>query len=98
MFSDRSALRRLSTFIASDRVDYYGLTAGVSKRTPLALVQDPSPEALVLVTTLSVRTALGFGEARALTIDLDLPEAPRDDRADVLFFEVMPYLGSAVVF
>jgi hypothetical protein len=98
LFSDRSALRRLGTFIASDRVDYYGVTLGVSKRTPLALVDDPSPEALVLVTTLSVRSSMGFGQARALTIDLDQPEAPRDDRSDVTYYEVMPYLGSSVVF
>ena len=98
LFSDRATLRRLSDFIASDRVDYYGLTAGVSKRTPLALVQDPSPEALVLVTTLSLRSSVGFGQARALTLDLDQPDLPRDDRSDVTFFEVMPYLGSSVVF
>ncbi len=98
LFSDRATLRRLSDFIASDRVDYYGLTLGVSKRTPLALVQDPSPEALVLVTTLSLRSSVGFGQARALTLDLDAPEAPRDDRSDVTFLEVMPYLGSSVIF
>lgn len=98
LFSDRATLRRLSDFIASDRVDHYGLTLGVSKRTPLALVQDPSPEALVLVTTLSLRSSVGFGQARALTLDLDQPDVPRDDRSDVTFFEVMPYLGSSVVF
>jgi hypothetical protein len=98
LFSDRTNQAKLSPFIASDRVDYYGLTAGVSKRTPLALVKDPNPEALVLVTTLSLRSSLGFGEARALTIDLDNPGIPRDDRSDVTFVEIMPYLGSSVVF
>lgn len=98
LFSDRTVASSLSPFIASDRVDYYGLTAGVSKRTPLGLVKDPNPEALVLVTTLSLRSAVGFGEARALTINLDTPDAGNDARSDVTFFEVMPYLGSSVVF
>ena len=98
LFTDRARERRLSEFISSDRVDYYGLTLGISKRTPLALVQDPAPEALVLVTTLSLRSSVGFGQARAVTLDLDQPDLPRDDRSDVTFFEVMPYLGSSVVF
>lgn len=98
LFSDRGTTARLPDFITSDRVDYYGLTAGVSKRTPLALVKDPKPEALVLVTTFSLRSSIGFGEARAATIDLDNLTAPRDDRSDVTYFEIMPYLGSTVDF
>jgi hypothetical protein len=99
VFSDRATSARLAPSVTSDRVDYYGLTAGVSKRTPLALVKDPKPEALVLVTTLSLRTSVGFGEARAVTIDLDSGSStPVDARSDVTFYEVMPYLGSAVIF
>ncbi len=98
LFSDRATLRKLGDDLISDRVDYYGLTLGVTKRTPLALVRNPAPDALVLATTLSIRTSLGFGEARAATIDLNDTDAPDDSRSDVLFFEVMPYLGSSVVF
>ncbi len=100
VFTDRAVERKLRDFVTSSRVDWYGLTAGVSKRTLLSLVKDPSPEALVLVTTLSLRAGVGFGQARAITIDLDAPPdaPPRDDRSDVVFFEVMPYLGSSVVF
>ena len=35
---------------------------------------------------------------KAVTLDLDTPEVPRDDRSDVTFYELMPYLGSSVVF
>jgi hypothetical protein len=31
-------------------------------------------------------------------MDLDQPELERDDRSDVTFFEMMPYLGSSVFF
>jgi hypothetical protein len=98
LFTDRSTFAKVPQFLTSDRVDYYGLTLGVSKRTPLALVKDPKPEALVLVTTLSLRSSVGFGQARAVTIDLDNVAGQRDDRSDVTFFEVMPYLGSTVDF
>lgn len=70
---------------------------GVSKRTPLALLDDPRPEALVLVTTLSLRAAAGFGRVGVVAIDLDSDD-PRDHHSDVTFFEVMPYLGSSIVF
>lgn len=98
LFTDRATFTKVPQFVTSDRVSYYGLTLGVSKRTPLALVKDPKPEALVLVTTLSLRASVGFGEARAATIDLDNVAAPRDDRSEVTYYEIMPYLGSAVVF
>lgn len=98
VFSDRANQRRVADLVASDRVNYYGLTAGVSKRTPLALVKDPSPEALVLVTTVSLRFAAGFGEGRALAVDLTNPTSPQDVRSDVTFYEIMPYLGSTVAF
>lgn len=97
VFTDRAAERAVGDFVTASRLDWYGLTAGFSKRTPLALARNPSPDALVLVTTLSLRCGAGFGQARANTVDFS-SEAARDDRSDVVFFEVMPYLGSAVVF
>lgn len=98
LFTDRATLARLPEFITSDRVDYYGFTFGVSKRTPLALVKDPKPEALVLVTTLSLRSSIGFGEARAAAINLDSITSTGDYRSDVTFYEIMPYLGSTIDF
>jgi hypothetical protein len=98
VFSDRATLRNIPDFVGADRVDYYGVTAGVSKRTPLGLTTDPSPEALLLVTTFSLRAAVGLGEARAETLDFDQPDLPRDDRSDVTFVDLMPYIGSSVAF
>lgn len=97
-FTDRATERDLTEGIGSEKVDWYGITLGVGKRTPLGLVRDPSPEALVLVTTLSLRAAAGFGHARALALDLSGDATPADDRSDVTFYELMPYLGSSVAF
>ncbi|HVH42466.1 MAG TPA: hypothetical protein VM925_08980 [Labilithrix sp.] len=98
LFTDFARLRRLGKTVALDKVDYYGFTVGFSKRTPLALVRDPSPEALVLVTTLSLRAALGFGEARPLSINFDEDGVQRDAVSRVAYIDVMPYLGSSVIF
>lgn len=97
IFTDRAVTRDLASDIGSYRVDYYGLTLGVSKRTPLALLEKPSPDALVLVTTFSLRAAAGIGQSRAATIDLD-DSGARDERSNVTFWDVMPYLGSSVLF
>lgn len=98
VFTDRSTLRSVPVLIGGDRVDYYGVALGASKRTPLALVRDPSPDALVLVTTFSLRAAAGVGEARATTLELEATSGPRDDRSNVTFFDLMPYVGSSVAF
>lgn len=98
LFSDRTSARFLGDFVGADAVDYYGFTFGVSKRTPLALVKDPRPEALVLVTTLSLRASLGVGDARVVSINLDDPNAAGDEMTKVLFIDAMPYLGSSVIF
>jgi hypothetical protein len=97
-FTDHSPLRELGPAVGGYRVDYYGVALGVSKRTPLALLRDPSPEALVLVTTLSLRAAAGFGQARAVLLDLTDPDRVSDERARVTFWDLMPYLGSSVLF
>jgi hypothetical protein len=98
LFSDRATTRSPTSAVGGERVDYYGLTFGVGKRTPLGLAEDPSPEALVLVTTLSLRAAIGFGESRAVVLDADLPAAPAAVVDDVRFYELMPYLGSSIMF
>ena len=98
LFTDRATQSKIGTPLASDKVDYYGFTLGVSKRTPLALAKDPSPEALVLVTTFSLRASAGFGQARALAIDLDGSDTPSNSLSRVTFYELMPYLGSSVAF
>lgn len=96
-FTDRALLRDVPRQVGADRVDYYGVTLGFSKRTPLSLVKNPAPDALVLVTTFSLRAAVGFGEARATTVDLR-STAERDDRSSVVFLDLMPYFGSSVLF
>lgn len=101
LFTDRSVYREPGpSFGITDKIDWYGLTAGVSKRTPLALTQNPAPDAIVLVTTLSLRAAAGVGQVRALELDLNGTNARPSTNAlsDILFWEVMPYLGSAVIF
>lgn len=98
VFTDRTALRYVPEMLGGDAVNYYGATFGFSKRTPLALVKDPRPEALVLVTTLSLRGAVGFGHARALAFDFDTPNAPPGLEESVTYVDLMPYLGSSVVF
>lgn len=97
VFSDRSVLRDVPNDIGGARADYYGFTLGFSKRTPLALVKNPAPDALVLVTTFSLRAAAGWGQARAVTLDFT-SAADRDDRSNVTFFDLMPYFGSSVLF
>lgn len=98
VFTDRATARDLTDGLGSEKVDWYGFTLGVGKRTPLGLVKDPSPEALVLVTTLSLRAGAGFGDARALVVDLTDGATPADDRSSVTYYEVMPYLGTSVAF
>jgi len=95
VFSDRATVRSAAGAAGGERIDYYGLTLGVGKRTPLSLADDPSPEALVLVTTLSLRAAVGFGESRASILGAD-DVGPVIE--DVLFYDFMPYLGSSIAF
>jgi hypothetical protein len=98
LFSDRAISHSPQNDLGGERVDYYGLTLGVGKRTPLGLAEDPSPEALVLVTTLSLRAAMGFGESRATVLDADVPTGGGAVIDDVRFYELMPYLGSSITF
>jgi len=87
----------LSEVFTAERVDYFGATLGLQLRTPVALVRDPRPDALVLVTTLSVRYALGIGEVRGVNLDADTgAETPRT--VSVVYQEIVPYLGSSLLF
>lgn len=52
----------------------------------------------MLVTTFSMRAAAGFGEARAVAVDLAGNGVASDARSDVVFFDVMPYFASSVLF
>ncbi|WP_394842022.1 outer membrane protein transport protein [Pendulispora brunnea] len=94
LFSDR-AMSPLALGLSADRVDYYGLTVGGQMRTFIGMTGKTEKEPLVLTTTLAIRAAVGIGEARTYDIDAS-GFAPRS--ADVVFYELVPYLGSAIVF
>lgn len=97
LFTDRANQRNVGLLLGDDRVDFYGATAGVQLRTPLSLTKNPSPDALVLSTTVALRYAIGFGEGRAVDIDLTREDAP-ERLANVVYHEFIPYIGSGVLF
>ena len=97
LFTDRANQRNAGVLLGDDRVDYYGATAGLQVRTPLSLTKNPSPDALVLSSTIAVRYAIGFGEGRAVDIDLTREDAP-ERLANVVYHEIIPYIGSGVLF
>lgn len=97
VFTDRSTQRAVSSTLFDDRVDFYGLAAGLQLRTPLSLTKNPAPDALVLSTTLAARYAIGFGDARAVDVDLANPDTP-ERTASVVYHEIIPYIGSGVLF
>lgn len=100
-FTDRSPFREVGpTFGVTDRVNWYGLTSGVSKRIQLALPNSSAPDGVVLVMTGSLRAAVGVGEARTFDVDLNAGDTAPTSRSvsSVAFWEVMPYIGSSVVF
>ncbi|MFO0677841.1 MAG: hypothetical protein U0169_14990 [Polyangiaceae bacterium] len=93
IFSDRAPIRTLvSSF--GERVDYYGISGGIEKRTPLSIGSNPRPDALVLTTTLALRYAMGFANVRA--VDLGDGAPPRTITA--LYHDILPFFGSAVLF
>lgn len=51
----------------------------------------------VASTTLAARYAIGFGEGRAVDIDLTREGAP-ERLASVVYHEIIPYIGSGVLF
>lgn len=97
LFTDRATQRNVGTLLGDDKVDFYGAAAGLQLRTPLSLTKNPSPDALVLSTTLAARYAIGFGSARAVDIDLTRTDTP-ERVASVVYHEIIPYIGSGVLF
>lgn len=96
LFTDLASQPLASAF-AAERIDWFGGTLGLSLRTPLALVKNPRPDALVLVTTVSVRYAAGVGQFQGLVVDAST-SATSTRAINVLYQEVVPYLGSALLF
>lgn len=98
-FSDRDRTV-LGDGFTDERVDRYGVTAGLQLLTPFDLAGEngqPKKAGLVLATTLSMRYAAGLGEVRALDIDF-VNGGTRDRVVDVTYHELTPYIGSAVSF
>jgi hypothetical protein len=101
LFTDRAAASVIGGNIFSDRVDYYGGTAGAELRTLFPFVGHASGRGVVLTTTFAVRYAIGVGDARAFYADLTngLAQAVGGSRtASVVYHEVIPYFGSSVAF
>ncbi|WP_394831376.1 hypothetical protein LVJ94_33180 [Pendulispora rubella] len=94
LFSDR-AMSPLALGLSADRIDYYGITAGGQLRTFIGMSGKAENEPLVLTTTLAIRAAVGIGEARTYDIQ-SAGFVPKS--TDVVFYEFVPYLGSAIVF
>ncbi len=98
LFSDRDR-QVLGNSLTDERIDRYGVTAGLQFLAPFTLETDdgPAPNGLILGTTIALRYAMGLGEVRAL--DYDSVTGRSFSRAvDVMYHEWTPYIGSAVSF
>lgn len=98
IFSDRSTRDSVPTTLGGDRVDYYGFTGGAELLTPLALKGKVGADSLVLSTTLALRYAFGLGSARATDIDFVGNAATPPRVVSVVYHEIVPYIGSGVLF
>jgi hypothetical protein len=98
VFTDRATPPRLGNAFTDERIDAYGVTAGIELRTPLSLTEKPEADALVLSTTIALKYAIGFGSVRAADIDLvnggDVPQR----EVDVIYHTILPYIGSGILF
>jgi hypothetical protein len=97
LFSDRATARDVGTSIGDSKVDYYGATFGLTFLTPVALVKNPQPDALILSSTLALRYAIGFGDARAIDLDIDSLNVVQRT-VSVVYHEIVPYLGTGLFF
>lgn len=91
--------KKLGAGLTDERIDRYGVTAGLQFLVPFTLEDDdgPTPQGLVLGTTLALCYAMGLGEVRAL--DYDSVTGNAQTRAvDVMYHEWTPYIGSSVSF
>jgi hypothetical protein len=84
----------LGESLGSRRVHYFGTTLGGTLLTPLSVGGSSDPDAIILTTTLAVRYAVGIGEARTTTYDGGVSYGT----TDVVFHDVTPYTGSAILF
>lgn len=98
-FTDMSDQRDPQQF-GDAKVDYYGVTAGVDFRTPVAREDDPAKAPIIFSTTLAGRYAYGIGQAGGISLNPlvgNITDAP--SRAyDVRFQEVSVYLGTGLSF
>jgi len=92
-FADPSSERVLADPLGSIRADYYGGTTGLVFRTRFA--ESPRPDSGVVTLAVSVRYAVGVGDARTARVSATGVEAGTDP---VTVHEVMPYFGSSIGF
>jgi hypothetical protein len=98
VFTDRSTEPNAGNDLGQEKVDYYGVTAGFTWLTPLALLARPAgARPLVLSTTLAARYAFGTGSASVVDIDL-VGGAVGSHTVPVAYHEIVPYIGSGVAF
>lgn len=93
LFTDLAADAALGPGLGARRLDFFGATLGGSLMTPLEIIERPDGEPVIIATTVAVRYALGFGEARSILVE---GNTVRNDAVDVLGHDLMPYLGTSI--
>jgi hypothetical protein len=94
-FTDRSNAENAQG-LGDEKVDYYGMTAGVTLSTPVSLARRTSPGALVFSTTLACRYALGFGQAGTVNVDA-VNSNVTSGTTSVVYQEIVPYIGAGLL-
>jgi hypothetical protein len=97
IFTDRATQQSTGGSLGDEKVDYYGVAAGLTLRNPVSLAKHPGTDPLVLSTTVAVRYAIGFGDARAADIDF-ANNNPPPRTVSVIYHEIVPYIGTGVLF
>lgn len=97
LFTDRSAEPTPREF-GDQRVDFWGVSLGLERRTVIATDKTDDPEGLVLVSTIAVRYAIGFGQAGGAVIDLFSGGPERELTVDVTHHELGLHIGSGLLF
>ncbi len=86
---------------AEFRLDYVGVTAGVSLDTPLGLLDEERPEGLLMSSTVALRYAVGWGVVGGTTFDPLTPDVGafvQVHHSPVIFHDVALTLGSKLTF